>query len=387
MSVTGSASSTDNLKVLKGKIASLSPYAVDPTLSVEGSAADAKAVGDALDKKINHTSIADNLNTNDSDMVLSAKQGTVLKKSVDDLRVDTEESIGNIEQTLTNQGASVKNAQESADNAVELAEKKIDRDGTSAMEANFDMGSHNIVNLAEPVEETDAANKKFVEDTVKFKTVFATLKATDWYSTTDTAPYMQEITVEGLTDGVKAKVYAAFEGDSAKDKPVITACGYVSTAIRGDGKIIFTCFNKRPGTDIPVVVELYHGDTNDGECITISSPFCSDDKLSMKLLWSNGNVSNAFPEQTISVDLSEYDGFFVEYKALLTGQIWVTSAYCFINNSQYYTSYIRDNGQHVKRAVSATNEGFKFGNSFSVDESVNTYMIPNKIYGVKGVLL
>lgn len=47
MSLTGSAE-TSNLKVLRGKISKVSPYAIDPSLTTEGAAADAKATGEAI---------------------------------------------------------------------------------------------------------------------------------------------------------------------------------------------------------------------------------------------------------------------------------------------------------------------------------------------------
>ena len=52
----------------------------DDTLSVQGSAADAKATGDALRQKVNVIDIIDNLSTDRSDKPLSAKQGMELDK-------------------------------------------------------------------------------------------------------------------------------------------------------------------------------------------------------------------------------------------------------------------------------------------------------------------
>lgn len=45
----GNATATNTLNVLRGKIASISPNALDTSLSVEGAAAEAKATGDAID--------------------------------------------------------------------------------------------------------------------------------------------------------------------------------------------------------------------------------------------------------------------------------------------------------------------------------------------------
>ena len=363
---------------------------------MEGSAADAKAVGDALEKKLENTDIVDNLTTSDSKKVLSAKQGNVLKKSVDDLRVNTEESIGSIEQHLTNIGVTVEEAKNSAenaatnaDNAQAEAEKKVDPDGSVAMTANFDMGNHNINNLADPVEETDAANKKYVDEAkgdTKAKIVSATLSASMWSTTTSKAPYSQKIAVEGLTDGVKAKVWAVFEGDSAKDKPKMEACACVNTAIRGDGEIIFTCFDKRPETDIVVMVELYHGDTADGECIPMLGFGSGGGGLSMVQLWTNASPSSEFAGQTIPLDLNGYDAIYV-----ITDQTSVyvkNGSWRNINGFEMY-----DNTRNVYvRSVDFLANGAKFGDCRSVDfknlTSINTKNSINKptnIYGIKGV--
>lgn len=48
MSLAGNATPTNNLKVLRGKIFSLSPYALDKTLSVKDVGAESKATGDAI---------------------------------------------------------------------------------------------------------------------------------------------------------------------------------------------------------------------------------------------------------------------------------------------------------------------------------------------------
>lgn len=261
MSVTGSASSTNNLKVLKGKIASLSPYAVDQTFSVSGSAADAKAVGDALKKKLDKTAIADNLTTNDSDMVLSAKQGATLKKSVDNLKVNTEQSIENIEQTLTNIGVSLEgvqnsaeSAQNSAENAQASAEKKIDPDGSVSMTNDFNMGGHSVVNLAEPVEETDAVNKGYVDSrTVYFE---VTLSKSDWATTTGEAPYTQTIKVPGILAEDKPHYGVVYSSSVETAKEEKGAFGLVDDLETEDDNVTFTCFEERPDVTLAIQMEV-----------------------------------------------------------------------------------------------------------------------------------
>lgn len=68
-------------KSIKGKITKIPQ--IDKTLSLADQAAEAKATGEALDKKVDKASIADNVTTADAAKVLSAKQGVDLKALID----------------------------------------------------------------------------------------------------------------------------------------------------------------------------------------------------------------------------------------------------------------------------------------------------------------
>ena len=262
MSVTGSASSTNNLNVLKGKISSLAPYAVDPTLSVEGSAAEAKAVGDALEKKVGFTDIVDNLNTNDADLPLSAKQGVALKNSITQLQVLTEEAIGEtqanvvtVQATAERAKTAAEDAQAYANNAQETADAKMSPDGSVPMTGDLDMGENKVVNVLDPEADTDAANKKYV-DSRTFKPENIKLKADSWASTTGEAPFFQEVAVEGIlaTDqphwGI---VYSSVQETKKLEKEAYALVDDMDTE---DNKVIFTCFEARPETDLTIQMEV-----------------------------------------------------------------------------------------------------------------------------------
>lgn len=264
MSVTGSATST-NLNVLKGKIRSLAPYAVDPSLSVEGAAADAKAVGDELEKKVGYADIVDNLTTSDSDKPLSAKQGVEIKKTVENLRLATNESISNMELDITNMQTSVSGAQNSANvantaakAAQTSADSKLAPDGTVAMTANFDMGDNRIVNVSDPEEDDDAANKKYVDEcsvSKKFSTE-VTLSKNSWASTTGDAPYTQSIDVADIlsTDTPHYSVVYSDNVETAKAEK--EAFALVDDLDAEPGKLTFTCFEERPEIDLTIQLEV-----------------------------------------------------------------------------------------------------------------------------------
>lgn len=124
MSVTGSASSTNNLSVLKGKIASLSPYALDQTLSVIGSAAESSAVGNALAKKVSYDDIVNDLET-ESEMPLSARQGVVLKNQISEVNKTLTDDIDEVRNTADEATRISQNSVTVSENALKVAEAKV----------------------------------------------------------------------------------------------------------------------------------------------------------------------------------------------------------------------------------------------------------------------
>jgi hypothetical protein len=264
MSVTGSASST-NLNVLRGKIRNLSPYALDPTLSIEGSAADAKAVGDALEKKVDRTLIADNLSTNDPEMVLSAKQGVEIKKTVENLRLETDKSISNIGQDISNIQTDVSGAKNSANvahtaakAAQTSADSKLAPDGTIAMSADFDMGGNRIVNVSDPEKEDDAANKKYVDACSVSKTFSTevTLSKSNWASTSGDAPYTQSVDVAEILSADKPHYSVVYSDGIETAKAEKEAFALVDDLDTEPGKVTFTCFDERPEVDLTIQLEV-----------------------------------------------------------------------------------------------------------------------------------
>lgn len=125
MSVTGSASSTNNLQVLRGKIASLSPYALDQTLSVFGSAAEASAVGNALAEKVSYSSVVDNLESEQTTIPLSARQGVVLKNQINELNRTLTEDIDSVRSTANEATRTSQNSVTVSENALKVAEAKV----------------------------------------------------------------------------------------------------------------------------------------------------------------------------------------------------------------------------------------------------------------------
>lgn len=264
MSVTGSATST-NLNVLKGKIRSLAPYAVDPTLSVEGSAADAKTVGDELEKKVSYADIVDNLNTSDSDKPLSAKQGVTLRNSVDSLRNEVNLELTNVENDLETMRASVNGAENSASaahdaaiTAQDMADGKVSPDGSVPMTGNLNMGDNKVINVADPENENDAANKKYVDEQSAFKTLSfeVTLDKANWATTTGEAPYTQSIDKADILSTDKPHYGVVYSDDVETAKAEKEAFALVDDLDTEAGRLTFTCFEERPEVDLTIQMEV-----------------------------------------------------------------------------------------------------------------------------------
>ena len=115
----------------------------------------------------------------------------------------------------------------------------------------INMNGHSISGLNDPTEESQAANKGYVDTNA----VPASLSASGWVG--DSAPYTQTITVNELTDKRRAMVYPAYGEDTTANLAMKEACAAVSYAKRNGGSIVFTCLEDKPSVDISIIVEVY----------------------------------------------------------------------------------------------------------------------------------
>lgn len=118
------------------------------------------------------------------------------------------------------------------------------------MSGNINLGGNALTNVKAPASDTDGATKGYVDG--KRKTFTATI-STSW---SDTRPYTQTVSIAGIL---------------ATDMPHITPVYSTTTATailqkeawlcvsRGDataGGIQFKCFEEKPGTAIPIQIEV-----------------------------------------------------------------------------------------------------------------------------------
>jgi preprotein translocase subunit SecD len=208
----------------------------DKTLSQSEQAADAKATGDKINtlnseitKKINNVSSGASNEINALDSKLS--------KAISDVRTESKAYSDSVKEEISKAVNDVSNA-------------KFDKSGGTITGA-INMSSKKITNLATPTANTDAANKKYVDDKHFIKT--ATLSTT-WSGSS--APYSQVVSVSGILKSDNPHVSPVYSDtlDTAikqKDSWLL-----VSRAVTDADKITFYCFDGKPDTTIPIQIEV-----------------------------------------------------------------------------------------------------------------------------------
>lgn len=125
------------------------------------------------------------------------------------------------------------------------------------MSGTIGMAQNKIIGLKAPEATNDAANKGYVDSALtnaKTVTKTATLTVAGW---TGSAPYVQSVTIIGLTDAKKAMAYPVYGSDTSTNIALKEACGMVSFASRSGGVMTFTCLEDKPTVAIPITVEVY----------------------------------------------------------------------------------------------------------------------------------
>lgn len=126
------------------------------------------------------------------------------------------------------------------------------------MTGDIAMSGNKVTGLGAPSGDADAANKSYVDTALTgAETVAktATLTVAGW--TGSSAPYVQSITIAGLTDAKKAMAYPVYGSDTATNLALKEACGMVSFASREGSVLKFTCLEDKPTVAIPITVEVY----------------------------------------------------------------------------------------------------------------------------------
>ena len=141
-------------------------------------------------------------------------------------------------------------ARKDAESAQKTANDALPKAGGD-MTGNINMGDKKVTDLGEPTDGKDAVNKKYVDD--KHLPLTATI-TTEW--TGDTAPFTQTVAVKGILKEDWPHVMPVYSEvlETALAEKEAWAC--VSDAKTVDGSIVFSCFEDKPTTAIPIQIEV-----------------------------------------------------------------------------------------------------------------------------------
>ena len=118
------------------------------------------------------------------------------------------------------------------------------------MTGNIDMGGNALKNVKTPTAAADGATKGYVDG--KRKTFTATV-GTGW---TGSGPYTQTVAVSGILASDMPHVTPVYDADNTTAQAQREAWGCVSRGVAAAGGIQFTCFEDKPETAIPIQIEV-----------------------------------------------------------------------------------------------------------------------------------
>ena len=118
------------------------------------------------------------------------------------------------------------------------------------MTGDLDMGGMALKNLKAPSAGTDAATKAYVDG--KRLTYTATL-GTGW---TGSGPYTQTVAVSGILAADMPHITPVYDAANATAIAQKEAWNCVSKAEAAAGGIKFTCFEDKPETEVPIQIEV-----------------------------------------------------------------------------------------------------------------------------------
>lgn len=136
------------------------------------------------------------------------------------------------------------------DEAAEAAKNACLPTSGGTMTGNIDMGGNALKNVKTPTAAADGATKGYVDG--KRKTFTATI-GTGW---TGSGPYTQTVAVSGILASDMPHVTPVYDADNTTAQAQREAWGCVSRGVAAAGGIQFTCFEDKPETAIPIQIEV-----------------------------------------------------------------------------------------------------------------------------------
>lgn len=103
-------------------------------------------------------------------------------------------------------------------------------------------------------------------------------------------------------------------------------------------------------------------------------------------LWTNPSSTSTFPAQNVSVDLSPYDWFAIEYRYSSTSLSFMPLAMFEVDENPHLLSVANDTSNRTGGrglTYSIANQAITFGGGNYNGSASNTSTVPVAIYGIK----
>lgn len=111
----------------------------------------------------------------------------------------------------------------------------------------------------------------------------------------------------------------------------------------------------------------------------------ADGKITMCRLWENPNPASSFAAQSLSMDLSDYDGVSILYHNQTDGAYYLNTGF-IPKGTKSVLWYGYQSGNHFHRPFIANDSGVTFESTqYSGGSSSVSFGIPAVIYGIKGI--
>lgn len=118
------------------------------------------------------------------------------------------------------------------------------------MTGDIDLGGNALTNVKSPAADADAATKGYVDE--KRKTFTATV-GTGW---TGSGPYTQAVAVSGILASDMPHITPVYSTDNATAIAQKEAWNCVSKGEAAANAVVFTCLEERPQAEIPIQIEV-----------------------------------------------------------------------------------------------------------------------------------
>lgn len=123
------------------------------------------------------------------------------------------------------------------------------------MNGPINMNGQKLRGLNAPTADDEAVNWGSVKNLGKVSYVNATLTAAGW-TASEAAGFVQSVTVDGLTDEKKVRVYPAIPGTLADKLALAEETQKIKSSTRTGNTMTFEAWEEAPALDVPIIVEV-----------------------------------------------------------------------------------------------------------------------------------